>query len=506
MPPGAGVQKTASAAFDRPEETRIGHALAAQARQHSGLSSFDLLQVGVDGYLTRIEMIEGAERSLDVQYFIFRGDETGRRITGALLRAADRGVRVRILVDDGETVSGDEKVQLLDAHPNVEVRIFNPFAYRGHNSLLRSIEWLADSGRLDYRMHNKLMVADNAMALVGGRNVADEYFQVDPKRQFADDDLFVTGPVVRELSGRFDAYWNSDIAVPVAALAGGEPKSSALEQFRQSLETLRERPLPDGKDYRAKIAAAQPLTDLLTNRSARVWATWRVVCDSPDKKAVEKGWRVGGLMERPVADAVAEVREELLMVTPYLIPGDEGMQLFGTLRRRGTTVRLLTNSLESSTVPAAQAGYMHYREPLLAAGAELYEIRADLGNSRGSGQTDAISGYGNYSLHGKMFVFDRKRVFIGSMNFDQRSMHLNTEIGLIIDSEVLAKQIADRFEAMTAPENAYRLEIDTEKPSRLTWTTVENGAAARYEQEPARTPWQRIEVEALTLIPMDKEL
>ena len=498
--------KRASVAFAEPATTRSGGVFAIEARRHPGASAFHLLSVGADGFTTRVEMADTAERTLDVQYFIFRNDRTGKVIADALLRAADRGVRVRLLLDDGETASGDEDFRLLHAHPNVEVRIFNPFAYRGHDKLVRAAEFALDAGRLDYRMHNKLFVADNAIALVGGRNVADEYFQIDPKRQFADDDLFAGGPMVSQLSKRFDEFWNSELAVPVGTLAGGEPTRRELEAFRETLAASRDAPMPDGVDYAPRIASGRPLSDLVSGALPLTWAASQVVCDSPDKKKVDEGWRVGRLMVRPVADAATAVRSELLMITPYLVPGREGMRLFEDLRGRGVTVRLLTNSLETSTVPAAQAGYMHYRPALLRDGVELFEIRADLGDSRGSGQTAAISRYGNYSLHGKMFVFDRTKVFIGSMNFDQRSIHLNTEIGLIIDSESLARQIVDRFTAMADPKNAYRLGLQASDGVGLTWDTEENGRPEHLRTEPARTPWQRLQVDALTLLPLDQEL
>jgi putative cardiolipin synthase len=197
------------------------------------------------------------------------------------------------------------------------------------------------------------------------------------------------------------------------------------------------------------------------------------------------------------------------MVTPYLIPGSEGMQLFTDLRLRDVRVRILTSSLESSTVLAAQSGYMHYRQPLLQSGVELYEVRSLLGNTKGSGETKAISQHGNYALHAKLFVFDRQRLFIGSMNFDQRSMHLNTEIGLIIDSPELAQQVATRFDAMVQPANAYKLLLRPKsegKASHLVWQTQENGKMVEYETEPARSNWQRVEVNLLSFAPLDKEL
>ena len=200
LPPGADFPKTASVALAHPEETRLGGQFARAAQEHDGASGFRIITVGVDGFLIRAQMIEAAERTLDLQYFIFRGDETGRLLTEALLRAADRGVRVRVLVDDGATLAGDEQILALNAHHAVEVRVFNPFAYRGHATFLRGMEFLFHASRLDYRMHNKLIVADNTVALIGGRNIGNQYFQMDPESQFADDDVFVAGPIAGQLS------------------------------------------------------------------------------------------------------------------------------------------------------------------------------------------------------------------------------------------------------------------------------------------------------------------
>jgi putative cardiolipin synthase len=261
-------------------------------------------------------------------------------------------------------------------------------------------------------------------------------------------------------------------------------------------------------DYVKRIASGEPLRGMISGRLPLIWATAQVVCDSPDKKKVEDGAMVGRLMHRVVANAAMEVKSEFLMVTPYLIPGKEGMQIFHQLRQRNVRVRILTSSLESSTELIAQAGYMHYRIPLLEDGVERYEIRSLLGTTKGSGATAAIARFGSYSLHAKLFVFDRKRLFIGSMNFDQRSMHLNTEIGLIIDSPILAQQVAKRFEAMVEPANSYQLILrpDSTGNASLVWKTLEHGSAIEYETEPDRSDWQRTKVNILSLLPLDKEL
>ena len=509
LPPGAGYPRSASSALAHPEQTRLGAQFAEAGREHGGQSGFRIIPVGADGFLMRMQMINAAEKTLDLQYYIFRGDDTGRLLTYALLRAADRGVRVRILVDDGETEDGDEQLALLEAHAKVEMRIFNPFAYRGHATLWRFVEYLFNAGRLDYRMHNKLLVTDNAVALLGGRNIGDQFFQIDPDSQFADDDVFATGPVARQLSISFDEFWNNALSIPAAALSGGKPSHDSLEEHREDLREEGRQARAAGADYVRRLASGEPLAGILAGRSPLIWAPAQLLVDSPDKKQVDSGAMVGKLMQRRVAAAVAAVHSELLMITPYLIPGAEGMRLLKELRQRQVRVRILTNSLESSTVLLAQAGYMHYRIPLLEAGVELNEIRALLGNSKGSGQSTAMSRHGNYSLHAKLFVLDRQRLFVGSMNFDQRSMHLNTEIGLIIDSPALARQVAERFDAMAKSDNSYALALRPDAAGGapvLRWLTRVAGEAVEYDVEPARSAGQRFEVKLLSLLPLDSEL
>ena len=510
LPPGSDFPKTVSSALVHPEETRLGRLFDQSSRQHVGKSGFRIISVGADGFLMRMQMLNAAERTLDLQYFIFRGDETGRLLTEAVLHAADRGVRVRVLIDDGETEVGDEQIAALDAHPSVEIRIFNPFAYRGHTKLFRTIEFLFNISRLDYRMHNKLLVVDNSIALIGGRNIGDQFFQIDPDSQFADDDIFAVGPITQQLSATFDDYWNNALSIPVKALSWQNSSHAALNEHRELLNEQRQqlKAKIDGNNYLKRVATGEPFNGMISGHLPLIWAHAQLICDSPDKKKVENGAMVGRLMQRTVANTTMAVQSELLMITPYLIPGKEGMQLFKDLRQRNVHVRVLTNSLESTEKLLAQSGYINYRAPLLEEGVELYEIRSLLGNAKGSGQTAAISRYGNYSLHAKLFVFDRQRLFIGSMNFDQRSMHLNTEIGLIIDSPALAQQIVRRFEAMVQPANSYKLALSMTgaKGANLVWRTQEGAKTIEYDTEPARSEWQRVKVNILSLLPLDDEL
>ena len=513
LPPGSGFPKIESVALAHPESTRLGAKVAALASGHSGLSGFHIIAAGVDGFLARAQMIDAAEQTLDLQYFIFRGDATGRLLTDALLRAADRGVRVRVLIDDGDTLAGDEQIVALNAHLSIQVRIFNPFAYRGHSTARRGLEFAAHRERLDRRMHNKLLVVDNSIALVGGRNVGDEYFQVDPDGQFADDDVFAAGPVARELSATFDDYWNSRFAVPAEALAESPESSRKLAaheaRARWHPTELVKPSATGGADYVTRIASGEPYAGLVSGRVPLVWAPSRVVCDSPEKERVVAGSLPGQVMARDVVDRIKRVKSELLMVTPYLVPSADELAALQDARRRGAVVRILTNSFESSRGALAHAGYTGFRPPLLGAGIGVYEARALVGSSRGSGQTARLSRYGTYGLHAKLFVFDEEAIFVGSMNFDKRSRHLNTEVGLIIESPELATQVSTRFRAMVQPQNAYELVLRTDRPggkSRLVWRTQENGQMIDYAHEPGTRAWQRLAIRLLAWLPVTAEL
>lgn len=514
LPPGADFPKTASVTLAHPEETRLGQQFASAVHQHSGLSAFRVISVGVDGFRMRMQMIDAAQRTLDLQYFIFRGDETGRMLTDSLGRAAERGVRIRVLVDDGDTVAGDEQILRLLDHPSVEVRVFNPGSYRGHVHFLRDLDFVFHARRLDYRMHNKLLVADNAAALIGGRNVGNQYFQIDPESQFADDDVFTVGPIVGELSGTFDEFWNSDMAIPAKALGRKSSPStdvvSRTEHERASGPSQTRPPKAAPIDYASLLKTDQPFAAIVSGKLPLVWARARVVYDSPDKKQVISGRLPGHLMAIAVLDSVREVQSEFQLVTPYFIPAPDELQVLKDLRQRQARVRVLTNSLESAPESSAQAGYDHYRVRLLAEGVELYEARALLGSVRGSGETKKVSRYGNYALHAKMYVFDRQKLFIGSMNYDQRSKHINTEIGLMIDSSELAQETARRFDTMVKAEECYIVGLiggdAPGKSPRLVWRTEVEGRMVEYTREPARSAWQRLKVRLLALLPLDREL
>ena len=459
----------------------MGRQWAAQAAPHPGLSGFRLLPVGIDSFLLRMEMAQQAERTLDVQYFVIENDDTGKLIQEALLLAADRGVRVRLLIDDEGSFGRANKLTPLAAHPNVELRVFNPSAYRGPVQFLHDVELLADANRLNYRMHNKLFVVDNQVGIIGGRNIGDAYFQEGRDLEFGDYDVIAAGSIVKNMSASFDAYWNSPLAIPIEALFGGKSSEKALADYRATLAL--HHAAMSGKDYMARLSGGEPLRGLLAAKSPWAWAPAEIIYDS--------------------------TRSELLVVSPYVVPGDTGMKFLAKLRERGLRVRVLTNSLASTDMPVVHSAYQKYRVPLLQMGIDLYEVRPVLGQPVVRGDKLKSPSAGQFALHAKVFVFDRQRLFVGSMNLDQRSLHVNTEIGVIIESPELARQVATRFEAIAQPANSYVLAVDGTNVAgapALVWRTLEDGKPVEFRQEPDASIWRRAKVDMLSMLPLDELL
>jgi len=505
MPPGTTYPKVESTALANPQDTALGRKIEPRAKAHPGLSGFRLFASGSDALSLRVQMADSAQRTLDVQYFIFKEDDSGKLLMSALLRAAQRGVRVRILIDDTEARGQDDRVGLLAGHPNVDVRLYNPFFYRGSLGLLRYTEFALTASRLNYRMHNKLFVADNEIAVVGGRNVGDEYFDSGNDVQFGDYDVFALGPITRQLSKSFDEYWNSSLAVPVRALLGTVPSGPKLDEFENQLNAHLEQ-MQDSPQVKA-IRTGNPLAGLLNGDAGVTWAKAEVLVDSPDKAAVDGGDSVGALLRRRLLEAAKDVQNELLIVSPYLVPGDKGMALLKSLRDRGVRVRILTNSLMSTDVPAVHAGYRRYRVPLLAIGVDLYEVKPLPGKPVPHGGTLKSPSSGQFSLHAKAFVFDRKRTFIGSANFDSRSLNLNTEIGLMIESTEIARQVVARFDAIANPANSFVLALDQhDGRDELVWKSMKDGKQIVYNDEPGDDEWREFKVDLYATLPIEDQL
>ncbi len=409
------------------------------------------------------------------------------------------------LLDDAQAFDKGSSIRPLAAHPNIEIRIFNPFVVRRELTVFRWAEFIVANQRLNYRMHNKLFIGDNAIAVTGGRNIGDEYFQASTVVNFGDFDLVVAGPTVRSLSHSFDVYWNDKLAIPVETLPLGKPTQADLDGCRKMLTAHKEKMATS--DYVRSLPAGDVLADILSGKKPLVWAKATLAYDPPDKAQVERDGEPGRLMWQRVAQAVESAQRELIIVSPYLVPGESEMALIRRLRDRGVRVRILTNSLASTDMPIVHAGYLRYRIPLLEAGCELYEVRTAPGEPEAHGLVKS-GGSGQFGLHAKVFVIDRQRVFAGSMNFDQRSFDINTEIGLIIDSPQIASEITARFEAIAQPANSYKLVLDRAAGSVPTveWITEKNGATVRFKTEPDVDTGKLAVIDMLSLLPIEQLL
>jgi len=504
-PPGSDAPKSVSTAFAQPETTALGKALEARARTHSPASGFHLLLDGTDCFALHIEIAQKAQRSLDVQYFIFQQDDTGQIMLNALLAAADRGVRVRLLLDDAHDFDTGSKIWPLAAHPNIEIRVFNPFVAHKWFDFLRGAEFLIAGQRLNYRMHNKLFIGDNAIAITGGRNVGDEYFQASNQVEFGDFDLVAAGPMVRELSQSFDTFWNDKLSVPVEALPLGKPPDSNLEKARKALSEHAE--TMASSEYLRSLSKRDLLADIVSGKQPLLWTTAVLAYDSPDKAQVVSGEQRGHFMWKRVAEAVGAAKRDLVIVTPYFVPGASEVELLRRLRSQGVRIRILTNSLASTDVPLVHAAYLRYRTPLLEEGVELYEVKRRLGQPQDGKHLIKSWSSDSFALHAKVFIIDGKRVFVVSMNFDQRSLLINTEMGLIIDSAELARNITARVDAIAQPANSYHVVLQDDAGRRaLRWETEEDGKTVRFSSEPGVDAAKRTWIEALSLVPLDRLL
>lgn len=490
-----------SHAFDKVEQTALGRAFAgAQARQ-PGLSGFRLINNGVSALMTRAALADLAERSIDIQYYIYDPDETGAFLLERIIGAADRGVRVRMLLDDYLLALDDATLARIDAHPNIEIRVFNPFRARARWS--RPLQMLLHSGRLGHRMHNKVFAVDGQIGVLGGRNISNHYMEGEAAANFRDIDLLATGPVLREVERSFDEFWNSAMAVPVAAFGAAAAASDAALHFDKLLEDAAE-----GRGPYAEYARRRPdLVRRLLAGEGLIWARGQAVAEPPLRQR-EGEAKSSAEIARALAIARQNTQREIVYEVAYFVPGERGVQVLSELVSRGVRVRMLTNSLASTDVVAVHAGYARYREALLAAGVELHEYRADARRPEPAGHR-LRQGSSGSALHAKVVIHDRRLVWVGSANFDPRSRHLNTEAGLLIDSEALAGQLLASIERDYSPGESWRLVLETDPQTsarRIVWTGLADGKPVRLETEPGAGFLRHLGVLFFSLIPGIEEL
>ena len=504
----AVVERPASSAIADGSATPLGR-LAVASRPDPELSGFRLLPMPRHALHARIELVRRAERTIDVQYYLLQNDITGRALLRALREAGARGVRVRILIDDLYTARSDALLRALAACPGVELRLFNPFPAARGSLWTRFGASLFDFNRVHRRMHNKLLIADNAMAIAGGRNIANEYFLHDSASNFIDIDLLATGPIVPRLSWLFDTFWNSVHVFPIQSLVAADAPDAALRERFDAMTSSATTPvpeMPDAKDLLGYNPLALDL-DAGAEALALTWARAEAYADAPEKVLST------ALAAQPLAESardtvlynvrryVRAAEREVFQSTPYLIPGREGMESMRLVRARNVQFSIVTNSLAATDETLVHAGYRRYRPEMLRLGVELYEL-----SPRRSGKSDRFGMYGSSGgrLHGKAAVIDRRMVFIGSLNFDPRSDAHNTELGLFIFSPAIAQQVYSLI-GFLQREGAYQVRLRADDQT-LEWVSPAEDADGTPESilrdEPEADGWTRWKLELLApLIP-----
>ncbi|WP_028223439.1 phospholipase D family protein [Paraburkholderia oxyphila] len=472
--------------------TALGVAIEGALATHPDLTGIDPLTNPLEAFASRVDLVRTAQRTLDVQYYIWRNDLTGTLLLEELREAADRGVRVRLLLDDnGVPHSLDGTLAALDAHPNIEVRLFNPFAVRKP----KFIGYLTDFSRLNRRMHNKSLTADGIATILGGRNIGDEYFGATDGVLFADLDVLAIGPAATDVAQDFDRYWASAPAWPAHEILPAPPPGG-LDALDRAAHAVQDNPAAAA--YSATLNEKTDVNRLLDGTLPLEWARTRLVSDDPTKaqgKAAPES-----LVLSQLRDILGEPERELDLVSPYFVPGEVGTQYFTRLASRGVIVRVLTNSLEATDVLPVHAGYARRRKPLLKSGVELFELRRAAGATAGKEQAPGMFGSSGSSLHAKTFAVDAQRVFVGSLNFDPRSANLNTELGLVIESPVLASRIESAFWTQV-PQLAYQVKLAPD--GSLYWIRQSGNNVIRYDTEPNSRWSTRLAVWFFSILPIE---
>ena len=489
--------RTQSYMVDDGQSTKIGRWVGELGAAHPEKSGVFLLRRGRDAFAARALLARMSEKSLDIQYYMYHQDTVGGLLTYEVLRAADRGVRVRMLIDDIYGNQNEDTWVALDAHDNIEVRMWNPWK-RGGSRLIQSVVRVA---QIDYRMHAKSYTADNQATILGGRNIGDEYFDADPDLAFNDVDVLSIGPPVREVSTEFDTYWNADHAFPVNILIrqGAEQDVADLRAKKQEFFDKQ-----STSDYVKALTDSDLARGLKEGSLAFSWSDARVIHDSPHKEDLKKAGKAELLISQ-LAPYITGATKTVDIVSPYFVPGDRATEALCKLAADGVKVRILTNSLASNDVSAVHAGYAKYRRKLLRCGVRLFELDESLKDREGKLFT-WLPGLAKSSLHAKTMVFDGEIMFVGSFNFDQRSLHINNEIGLVFHDPAIAGAAAKQFE-----DNVNRLAFEVRFSreggrQNMQWTGGQGGPEVVLEKEPYATAMQKLTVGIVKWLPIESQL
>ncbi|WP_162454722.1 phospholipase D-like domain-containing protein [Pseudoxanthomonas kalamensis] len=457
---------------------------------HPDQSGFRLVSSGAEAYALRAYSARVAEQNLDIQTYIWHDDLTGRLLARRALDAADRGVRVRILVDDLDARAKNRGFAALDAHPRIEVRLYNPMASRS-GALSQAGEFATGFKRLNHRMHNKSWIVDNRIALAGGRNLGDEYFGASEETNFVDLDMLMVGPAATAVQVNFDHFWNAPSNYPIAQLSPQAASESALQALREALDGLDEE--LRASPY-AQVLREDPEVEALLRGEGRLqWSSdWRFVSDDPMKASLPKEERSAVL--QTLLPAMAAAQQQLRLISPYFVPGEAGAEQLVRGAQRGLEIRILTNSLVATDVAAVHGGYARYRRDLLEGGVQLWELKPN-----GQGGRQSLRGSSGSSLHTKAMVMDDDEVFVGSYNLDPRSTSLNCEQGVLVRHPALAEQLAAIFQRQLRPRNAWQVQL---RDGRLVWSDGER----EWEHEPEAGATQRFLAWLMKLMPVESQL
>ncbi|UOE99780.1 phospholipase D family protein [Bdellovibrio reynosensis] len=489
-----GVPKTyispKAYAIKETSDTVLGKLLSPTVQAHKGNSGFVPLEAGTDAYKARIVSIQMAQKTLDLQYYLWADDRIGKAMGHEVIQAADRGVRVRILLDDLNLGPYEDALLALDRHPQIEVRMFNPFSFRK----IRLFE-IVRFHQAHRRMHGKLMIADNQTAITGGRNIGEQYFTAHGEENFGDYDVWAFGPIVGQCSDAFDEYWNSGFSVPISVLNQREITDEDYKNLRESFASASND--LQKSSYAKQLASSSLDADFRAGRLKTYWGRAQIYYDSPEKIDQENQDTYDGRNLKKYMEAmpISPPTKELFIVSPYFIPGAKGVEYFKNKEAKGVQVSVFTNSLGSNDVPLTFAGYKKYRKQLIRAGVDLYELKPRVTPKARKFRLVGTSG-ARLGLHGKVFIFDRRAMFVGSLNLDPRSIELNTEFGVLFESPELADQFLNnalRF----LPELSYRVSLNDKND--VQWNTVESGKSIVFSEEPDARWWQSFQSEFLSL-------
>ena len=442
-----------------------------------------------DAFAARAKLIDNAAVSLDVQYYIWRNDISGGILLQKLYQAAQRGVRVRLLLDDNNTRGMDDVLTVFNQHPNIQVRLFNPFM----NRRWRALGYLHDFPRVNRRMHNKSLTADNRASIIGGRNIGDEYFDIGKAIMFADMDVLVSGGIVTRISQEFDRYWRSDSAYPLELIVKNGNVARGEQQLHRNYEQN-----PIYQQYQQDLQHAPIIQAALQGGVPYFAAQAQLVSDDP-AKALDREVQVDVGVE--IRRALGSPKHEMYLVSPYFVPTKAGVSVLRDLVQNGVQTTVLTNSLRATDVAAVHSGYVRYRKPLLQAGVDLYELKSD-GSSRR--YTDkGLTGSSSTSLHAKTFIVDKERVFVGSFNLDPRSARLNTEMGLVLHQPVMARVMQQTLQR-DAKQNAYQVSLNENK--QLQWQDPAQPESPPSRREPEASWLKRTISKFLSWLPIERLL